>query len=133
MAIEMLYLFATALIKVSILCFYRRLASGAISKTFLYCVQCLIAVFFLHTVIFFFVIVFSYTPIEAYWHIFDVPWRLKNTLKSLDEGAILVSVTTTGTIQDVLVCTLPIFLVWNLQIPRRQRIGLVVLFGAGLM
>lgn len=133
LSIEILYLAATTLIKISILCFYRRLASGALSKIFLYCVQSSIAIFALHGVIFSLVIIFSYSPIEGFWHLFDIPWRLRNHLTSLDEGAIIVAVTVMGTIHDIIVCALPIILVWNLRMPRRQKVGLVFIFGAGVL
>lgn len=133
LAIELLYLSATTLIKISILCFYRRLASGALSKKFLYCVQGSIVVFALHGLIFTFVILFSYSPMEGFWHLFDVPWRLQNRMTSLDEGAIIIAATVLGTFHDVIVCALPIMLVWNLRMPRRQKIGLVCIFSAGVL
>ncbi|KAF2741723.1 hypothetical protein M011DRAFT_318559 [Sporormia fimetaria CBS 119925] len=133
LAIELLYLAATTLIKISILCFYRRLASGSLSKTFLYCVQCSITVFALHGIAFSFVIMFSYSPIEGFWRIYDVAWRAENRMTSLDEGAIIIAVTVLGTIHDIIVCALPIILVWNLRINRRQKTGLTIIFGAGVL
>jgi hypothetical protein len=80
-----------------------------------------------------FLIIFSYSPIEGYWHLYDVSWRHRNELKSLNEAAIIVSVTVIGTLQDLLICALPMMLVWNLQIETRQKAALIAIFGVGLM
>lgn len=133
LSVEILYLASTTLIKISILCFYRRLASGALSKMFLYCVWGTILIIALFGIIFILVITFSYSPIEGFWRIFDIPWRLQNRMTSLDEGALIVSGTTLGAVHDIMVCALPIMLVWNLKMPRRQKIGLVFIFSAGVM
>jgi hypothetical protein len=124
---------STTLIKISILCFYRRLTNGSISKAFLYCVWATIAFVVSSATLFTFLIVFSYSPIEGYWHLYDVSWRHRNELKSLNEAAIIVSVTVIGTVQDLLICALPMMLVWNLQIETRQKAALIAIFGVGLM
>lgn len=80
-----------------------------------------------------FVIIFSCTPVEGYWHLFDITWRLQNELKCHNEGAEIVAVVIISTLQDLVICALPIFLVWNLQIPRRQKAALIGLFGVGLV
>ncbi|KAH7067848.1 hypothetical protein FB567DRAFT_411952, partial [Paraphoma chrysanthemicola] len=133
LAIEILYLESTTLIKTSILCFYRRLTNGSISKTFLYCVWVTIAFVLSSAILFTFLIIFSYSPTEGYWHLYDSPWRRLNELKSLNEAAIIVSVTVIGTLQDLLICALPMTLVWNLQIGRRQKAALIAIFGVGLI
>lgn len=133
LAIEILYLEATTFIKVSILCFYRRLTNGSISKAFLYWVWASIVFVVCSATIFTFVIIFSYSPVEGYWHLHDPSWMLHNTLSSLDEAAAIVAVTVIGTFQDLLICALPIILVWNLQIERRQKAALIGIFGLGLM
>ncbi|KAF2177469.1 hypothetical protein K469DRAFT_603311 [Zopfia rhizophila CBS 207.26] len=133
LAIEILYLESTTLIKISILCFYQRITNGSISKVFVYWVWASITSVVCYSVIFAFVITFSYTPVEAYWHLFDVSWRLRNELKGFNEGAVIVSVGVIGTLQDFFICALPIILVWNLQIPRRQKAALIGIFGMGLL
>lgn len=84
-------------------------------------------------IIFTFVIIFSYSPVEGYWHLHDPSWRLQNELRGLDEAAVIVAVTVIGTFQDLLICALPIILVWNLQIERRQKAALIGIFGLGLV
>ena len=133
LAIEILYLESTTLIKVSILCFYRRLTDGSISKVFLYWVWATMAFVVCSAIIFTFLIIFSYTPIEGYWHLYHASWRLQNELRSVNEAAVVVSVTVIGTLQDLLICGLPLILVWNLRIERRQKGALIFIFGVGLV
>ncbi|KAH7357490.1 hypothetical protein BKA66DRAFT_500989, partial [Pyrenochaeta sp. MPI-SDFR-AT-0127] len=133
LAIEILFLESTTLIKISILCFYRRLTNGSISKVFLYWVWASIASVVCYSVIFSFIIIFSYTPVKGYWHLFDTSWRLQNELKSLNEGAVIVAVAVIGTLQDLFICALPMILVWNLQVPTRQKAALIGIFGVGLV
>lgn len=133
LAIEVIYLAATSLIKISILCFYRRITNGSITLTFVYWVWASIAFVIAYFIAFTFVIVFSCTPVEGYWHLFDIAWRLQNELKCHNEGAEIVSVVIISTLQDFFICALPVFLVWNLQIPRRQKAALIALFGVGLL
>ncbi|KAF2194653.1 hypothetical protein K469DRAFT_686649 [Zopfia rhizophila CBS 207.26] len=133
LAIEVLYLVATCLIKISILCFYRRITNGTISRTFIYWVWGSIVLVVCYGVIFIFVIIFSCSPVKGYWRLFDLMWRLKNDVKCHNEAAEIVSVVVISTLQDLFICALPIFLVWNLQIPLRQKVALTGIFALGLL
>ncbi|KAF2651697.1 hypothetical protein K491DRAFT_84074 [Lophiostoma macrostomum CBS 122681] len=133
LVIEVLYLVSTSLIKISILCFYRRITNGSISRTFVYLVWAFIIFVVVYMFVFIFVIVFSCSPVEGYWHLFDIAWRLQHEVKCHNEGAEIVSVVVVSTLQDFFICALPIFLVWNLQIPRRQKAALIGIFGMGLV
>ena len=82
---------------------------------------------------FFFALIFTCHPVAGHWRYFDIAWRFKHKLTCNDEGAILVGVVIVGTLQDFLIWTLPILLIWNLQMPRRQKFALAGLFGIGLM
>lgn len=124
---------ATCLIKISILCFYRRMTSGSITKTFRYCVWGSIAFVVLYGIAFLFAIVFTCLPVEGYWHLFDLAWRMQNEVKCHDEGAVTVSVAVISTFQDLFICALPLLLVWNLQISKRQKFALMGIFGLGLL
>ncbi|ORY16421.1 hypothetical protein BCR34DRAFT_106096 [Clohesyomyces aquaticus] len=133
LAIEILYIVSTSFIKISILCFYRRITNGSISKTFVYWVWGLIVFVILYCIIFVLIIVFSCKPIEGFWHLFDIPWRLTNEVKCNDEAAGIVSVVIISTVQDFICAILPVFLVWNLQISKRQKAALIGIFALGLL
>jgi hypothetical protein len=131
--IELTYLASTSLIKISILCFYRRLASGSISRTFVYWVWGSIAFVIAYFVAFGFAVIFTCSPVQGYWRMLDISWRLQNKLQCHNEGATIVAVVVVSTVQDLVICALPIFLVWNLQIPRRQKAALIAIFAMGLL
>jgi len=133
MAIEILYLASTSLIKISILCFYRRMANGSISKTFVYCVWGAIISVVSYALVLSFVVMFTCTPVEGYWMLFDLQWRVTNEVTCRNEGALIVSIVIISTLQDLVICALPIFLVWNLHISKRQKAGLMGIFGLGLL
>ncbi|KAJ4359917.1 uncharacterized protein N0V89_000476 [Didymosphaeria variabile] len=78
-------------------------------------------------------VIFSCSPVEGYWHYFDISWRLTHELKCHNEGAQIVTVVVISTLQDFFLCTLPIVLIWNLQISKRQKAGLCGIFGLGLL
>jgi hypothetical protein len=133
LVIEVLYLLTTSLIKISILCFYKRITNGAISKTFVYWIWGSIAFVIAYFFAFSVSIIFSCSPVEGYWRYFDISWRLTHELKCHDEGAQIVAVVVVSTLQDFFLCALPMVLIWNLQISRRQKAALCGIFGLGLL
>ncbi|KAH8728081.1 hypothetical protein GQ44DRAFT_573203, partial [Phaeosphaeriaceae sp. PMI808] len=132
MAVELHYLASTTLIKVSILFFYRRM-TGALRNVFLYTVWFSIASCLIYWIIFSFLIIFTCTPVEGFFHLFDIVWRLKNNVTCRDEGAVIVACAIIGTVQDLVICLLPIILIWKLKMPRRQRLALCCIFAIGLI
>ncbi|EMD94642.1 hypothetical protein COCC4DRAFT_147404 [Bipolaris maydis ATCC 48331] len=132
LAIELLYMISTSLIKVSILCFYRRI-TGRLTHQFVYWVYATIAFCVIYGVVFTFVILFTCTPIEGFWRYFDIAWRIQNKLVCRDEGAIIVACAAISSVQDFIICLLPVLLIWNLQISKRQKLALCGIFGMGLI
>lgn len=124
---------ATSLTKISILCFYRRMSSGSISSGFIYGVWGLIISVIIYYVVFTFIILFTCTPVEGFWHLYDIAWRTQNELHCRDEGIVIVTIVVISTLQDFIICALPVILVWNLQIPKRQKLALMALFGMGVL
>ncbi|KAL5433010.1 hypothetical protein PMIN07_011401 [Paraphaeosphaeria minitans] len=133
LVIEVLYLLTTSLIKISILCFYKRITNGSISKTFIYWIWGSIAFVIVYFFAFSLSIIFTCSPIEGFWHYFDINWRLSHQLKCNDEGALIVVVVVISTLQDFFLCALPVILIWNLQISRRRKAALCGIFGLGLL
>lgn len=87
----------------------------------------------LYGIIFTFAILFTCTPVEGFWHYFDVMWRLQNNVKCRNEGALIVACAAISSVQDFIICMLPILLIWNLQISKRQKFALCGIFGMGLI
>lgn len=128
-----MYLLATSLIKISILCFYRRITTGTISKAMLYWTWGSIAFVVIYFFAFSFTIMFSCSPVEAYWRYFDVAWRMTHEFGCNNEGAEIVAVVIISTFQDFYICAFPVAIIWNLQISKRQKAALCGIFGVGLM
>jgi hypothetical protein len=132
MAIELNYMVSTTLIKISILCFYRRI-TGSLTNAFVYWVWGSIIFCVGYGLLFFFLILFTCSPVVGYFHLFDLMWRMQNEVHCNNEGAIIVACAAISSVQDLVICMLPIFLIWNLQIPRRQKAALCAIFGMGLV
>jgi hypothetical protein len=132
MAIELNYLLSTTLIKISILCFYRRI-TGTLKDAFVFSTWGMMAFCIIASTIFVFLIIFACSPVVGFFHLFDLSWRIKNEVTCLDEGAIIVACAIVGTIQDLFVCLLPILLVWNLKMSKRQKVALCGIFAVGLL
>ncbi|KAH9870066.1 hypothetical protein J1614_006988, partial [Plenodomus biglobosus] len=132
LAIELNYLVSTTLIKVSILCFYRRI-TGSLTNVFVYSTWGSIIFCSVYGILFSLLIIFTCTPVVGFFHIYDVAWRATNTLHCFNEGAMIVACAAISTIQDLVISMLPIFLIWNLKITRRQRFALCGIFGLGLI
>jgi hypothetical protein len=132
MAVELNYLASTTFIKISILCFYRRM-TGSIKTAFVYGVWAMIVFCMLYSIIFAILIIFTCTPVVGFFHLFDIIWRVHNELSCRDEGAIVVACAIIGTIQDLFICLLPVLLIWNLKMARRQKAALFGIFGIGLI
>lgn len=132
MSIELNYMISTTLIKISILCFYRRI-NGGLQNGFVYWVWGSIVFCIIYGVLFTLLIAFTCSPVVGYFHVVDTMWRLHNELSCRDEGAIIVSCAAISTVQDLIICMLPIFLIWNLRIQKRQKIALCGIFMIGLV
>lgn len=132
MSIEINYMICTTLIKISILCFYRRI-TASLTITFVYWVWGSIIFCIVYGIAFIFMIAFTCHPAKGFFHVFDIAWRFQNELTCRDEGAIIVAVAAISTMQDFIIALLPVFLIWKLQIPKVQKLALCGLFGLGLM
>jgi hypothetical protein len=75
-------------------------------------------------------LIFTCSPIEAYWYRFTTSWLRTHKYHCVDEVAYLVAVITISTAQDFLACMLPMFVVYKLRL--RQKLGLACVFLLGL-
>ncbi|GME58777.1 putative integral membrane protein [Neofusicoccum parvum] len=134
MAASSLYIISTGLTKISILCFYRRLGSGTISKWYLMAVKASIIFVIAYMITFNLTLFFGCNPIKAYWMQVDFMWYMANKSKMhcMDEGADYLAASVISVVQDFLACCLPIMIMWTLQIPKRQKLALGGVFGIGL-
>ncbi|TVY51764.1 Satratoxin biosynthesis SC1 cluster protein 4 [Lachnellula cervina] len=108
--------------KLSILFLYRRLSPD---KWFRKCVYFMMGVIMCYSIAILFSVIFPCKPISANWDVTITDG------KCADKTKIYLATAGLNVITDILILALPIPMVWNLQMPRRRRIGLVGLFALG--
>jgi hypothetical protein len=137
MAIEALYVIGTGLIKISILCFYRRFANGTLSTVFKWAVHISIASVILSTFAFTLALFLACQPLDAWWKQVDYEWAATHVrgkdYTCFNEPGDLLASAAVSIIQDVLACFLPSVLFWKLSLPTRQKFALASLFIVGLV
>jgi hypothetical protein len=129
LAIEVLFVIATGLIKVSILLFYRRLGSRGVSKAFRITTWAAIGFTIASTVVFFISPLVGCRPLSAYWEQSDVSNIIRGVKFNCNqEGAAITAAGVVSTLQDVITALLPNFIYWKAQIPIRQKLALMGIF-----
>lgn len=132
MAIETTFCVASGLVKVSVLLFYKRLGSRAVSNTFRWATRATIAFIVAYSIAFTLVPIFGCQPISAFWDQSDIiKVAMGYKYKCFNEGADVFAAAVISSAQDLLTAILPTFLYWNLQIPVRQKIALFGIFAIG--
>lgn len=132
-AIAISYIFVTSLVKISILCFYRRLGEGALNMTWLWIVRCSIAFVVVYAFIFILMVFVACRPMNAFWNKMDPAWALSHDHQCFNEGADFIASAIVSVIQDAAVCILPLLVVRRLQMPRKQKWALGAIFGIGFL
>jgi hypothetical protein len=130
MANYCVFTLASGLIKLSVLLFYRRLSSRAVSPIFRWVMRIMMVIIACYTAAFIIVLVFSCRPFSAWWEQVDFAKKLSGTYRynCLDEGADVVANGIISTVQDFIVAFLPTLLCWKLQMPLRQKVALYGIF-----
>ena len=150
--VEVLFFWSTCFTKVSVLMFYRRLVEGTLSQKFrvaiwaasklLHLRQPLkmlissVAFVIAYTISFFVVIVVACDPIRAIWMQFDLKWRAENDFTCTPQATqvhIAKLIGALSVVTDFYSVLLPAALVLQIQISRKQKIGLFFIFGLGML
>lgn len=131
MAMEVIYLATSTFTKLSILTFYRRLTSSVLSRPLLITIWASIIFVAAFGPACILALIFTCSPVEAYWYRFTVSWLRTHKYHCTDEVAYLVAVITISTVQDFIACLLPLFVVCKLRLPMRQKLGLAFVFLLG--
>ncbi|KAH7359604.1 hypothetical protein BKA66DRAFT_500471, partial [Pyrenochaeta sp. MPI-SDFR-AT-0127] len=133
-AIYSLFALASGLIRLSILLFYRRLSSRAISTSFRWLLWITIISVGASMVAFFITPIFLCSPAFAFWEQSDATELAKGyQYKCASEGADVVAYGIISTVQDLIIAMLPMLLCWNLQLRCRQKIALYSIFVVAYM
>ena len=127
LAAPLLYAIGTCAAKVSLALFYRRLNPNKIFQAFVWftlfvCLSSYISIFFS--------LLFACKPIAASW---DPLLANLPTTHCLNRGGIYIAQAVIGMFTDVLLLALPVPTVLKLQMPNKQKLGLVGIFAIGSM
>ncbi|KAH7130603.1 hypothetical protein B0J11DRAFT_256598 [Dendryphion nanum] len=120
-AADILFPIACSVTKISLCLTYLRLFPSKTDKIFCYVLSVFVT---LYTVACIFLMLFQCTPIRAYWD----PAVKQHCINI---RATLVSVAALNSLSDFLVYLWPAKPLWSLQLPLKQRLGLITIFGVG--
>ncbi|KAH6654632.1 hypothetical protein BKA67DRAFT_658915 [Truncatella angustata] len=118
---------STSTTKLSMLAMIHRVTSSSKNKRMNIAVLTAAVVISVNAFIFIVVSIFQCSPVSAYWTLSLKPKQCIN------EAAHLLAAGIINTITDFVVVFLPMQTVINLELPRKQRIIVVGLFGAGFL
>ncbi|KAF2120488.1 hypothetical protein BDV96DRAFT_267591 [Lophiotrema nucula] len=120
-AADILFPISCSLTKISLCLTYLRLFPSRTDKIFCYVLSSFVT---LYTIACIFLMLFQCTPIRGYW---DVSTRQH----CINLRATLVSIAALNSLSDFLVYLWPAKPLWSLQLPLKQRLGLILIFAVG--
>ena len=137
MVLEAVYIAATGLTKISILLSYRRVVDNPILRKLKWAARASILFIAMYMVTWIFVIFLGCRPLDSYWLAVNSNWRNAN-IRGVDwqcynEGVSTAVANAVSISQDLLTCSIPMFMFWRLQMPLQQKIALAILFGIGYL
>ncbi|OTA98306.1 hypothetical protein M426DRAFT_17538 [Hypoxylon sp. CI-4A] len=116
-----IYLFALASVKMSVLSFYKRTFSTEPMKRMIWATMGLVFVWLAsHTLAFIFVC----RPTQAWW---DVAAGTCGNLIPIYASIVVVNIIT-----DVIIMALPMYTIWHLQMRKTEKVALTLAFGLGI-
>lgn len=135
--IGVLYVVSTSFTKISILCFHRRLIRNTYSTIFMWNIFVAITIIVVYTVVIITLTLRACTPMESIWMRFSPAWAATHKFQchgtrfsatQISYAAGIISVVT-----DLYTVLLPLWFFAHLRITRRQRVGLMAIFGGGFL
>lgn len=130
---QILFLISTCAAKTSVLLFYRRMVVGTYSRRWVWAIWAALAFLAGYFVSILFAYCFMCQPLSAYWESYNYDYDREFTC--LNGNILSPFVGALSVFTDVYAVILPCAMLArvNLDVPRRQKIGLNVIFGLGLM
>lgn len=122
----------SALEKLSILLFYRRMSGGGAPKFNAAVTACMV-ITIAYTISFETSLFAMCTPFEALWKQTDPTWRQNHTFKCGNQGAHILGASLVNIPMDFILAVLPITLLWDLNMPTPRKISLGILFGTSFL
>ncbi|CAG8214702.1 unnamed protein product [Penicillium salamii] len=128
LAWEMLFALASCFTKISLLWFCRRLISKGTHPTYnLLFIMAMVFVGF-NNLLFVFLSIFQCSPIHAYWDINHTgPYHCLSDVGIIFSGSVINILT------DLMATTLPMPLIWSLDLPTLHRLAVISIFAVGVI
>lgn len=130
---QVLFLCSVSATKMSVLLFYRRMAKDTYSRRWLYAIWAALActvAFFIATLV---TLCLICRPLSAYWESYNFSYNKEFTCI---DGNVLTPVSgVLGVISDIYAVLVPCLMLrqYDLDVPRRQKVVLNVIFGLGFI
>jgi len=128
---QLIFLIGTCLIRISILLFFRRMVKGTFRKRWTWSVWAAIGFTIAWTLAFVIMLLATCDPVEANWKVFDPyyeeQWTCADTRASSYAAGVL------AVLSDTYSLVLPWAMTWPLEMPRRQKIALNMVFSVGVI
>lgn len=123
----------SSLLKISILLFYKRLTASGHSMRFFYAVRFAILFVTLWALAILVVLLSACTPLDAFWKSASVadPYTQKYTC--LDESVYWPLNVSMSVLTDFITVLIPVWMVKGLDVSRRQKSMLYMVFGLGIL
>jgi hypothetical protein len=118
---------ALAFAKVSICCFYLRILPHQAIRIVVYCTMVFVAAYSFAGLL---VIIFPCNPIAAAW---DPVLAASPDTKCINRPADYFAQAGLNIVTDLFILILPMYNIWNLQLPIRQKITVSSIFAIGIL
>lgn len=125
-AIGSTYIFALAFAKTSICCFYLRLSPARTFRTTVYVAMGFVTAY---SIAGWLIIIFSCNPVAASW---DLALAALPKTRCIDRSADYLAQAGLNIFSDVFILILPVWTIWGLQLPTKQKITVSSIFAVGL-
>ncbi|KAJ5182712.1 hypothetical protein N7492_000328 [Penicillium capsulatum] len=127
---QIMFSWSSSITKISLLWFCRRLLGAGKGNYMTFNCAFIGSMVFvvLSCTLFTFFSIFQCSPIKAYW---DISPQYPH--KCMNDGAIVFSASVINIFTDFLTTTLPMPLIWSLNLPARQRLAVISIFGLGIV
>jgi hypothetical protein len=128
---QLIFLSGTCLVRISILLFFRRMVKGTFRRRWRWSVWAAIGFTVVWTLAFCIMLLATCNPTEASWKVFDPTyekeWTCVDTRPSSYAAGVL------AVLSDCYALVLPWSMIWPLDMPRRQKIALNLVFSFGVV
>lgn len=128
---QFIFLIGTCLVRISVLLFYRRMVKGTFKRRWKWSVWVAIGFTVAWTLGFCIMLLATCTPVEASWKVFDPTytedWTCADTRPSNTAAGVL------AVVSDCYSLFLPWSMIWPLDMPKRQKFALNIIFSFGII